>query len=60
MKVEIKIQRGVQYTGKKAKNSGRIAAFVEYCPDCRGKVIISLPDARRFATMYGKEQSRVS
>jgi hypothetical protein len=50
-----------QYTGRKAKvgricfDRDRLRVFVGYCPDCRGKVVMSLDDAKQFANTYAKE-----
>ena len=67
MKIEVKIQRGVNYTGKKSRTgkivfdeNGRMMVFVSYCPDCRAKVTMSLDNAKRFATIYAEESRRVT
>lgn len=60
--VELKLQRNVQYTGRKAfigkicfDEHGRMCVAVGYCPDCNGKVVMSLTDARHFADLYGNQ-----
>jgi len=65
MNLQISIQRNVQYTGKKAlpgricfDERDRMCVQVGYCPDCRGKIIMSIPDARKFARLYAEDSSR--
>jgi hypothetical protein len=65
MQLQISIQRNVQYTGKKAlpgricfDERDRMCVQVGYCPDCRGKIIMSIPDARKFAKLYAGEASK--
>jgi hypothetical protein len=50
-----------QYTGRKARVGGicfdqdRMRIFVGYCPNCNGKVVMSLDDAKAFANRYATE-----
>lgn len=50
-----------QYTGRKARvggicfNEDRMRVFAGYCPDCNGKVVMSLDEARHFANSYATE-----
>ena len=60
--IELKIQRNVQYTGRKAKigkiafdENDRMVVFVGYCPRCNAKITMSIPDARKFANSYADE-----
>lgn len=61
----MQVQR-VQYTGRRAKIGGicfiedRMAVFVGYCPDCKGKVSMTLDEAREFANVYGVNKNRTS
>jgi hypothetical protein len=32
--------------------------FAGYCPDCRGKVVMSLDEARQFANSYSTEVAK--
>lgn len=65
--IELKVQRNVQYTGRKARvgricfdENDRMCVAVGYCPGCNGKVVMSIADARRFANLYADEQSRAA
>ena len=50
-----------QYTGRKARigkicfDRDKLRVFVGYCPDCRGKVVMSLDEAKHFANSYATE-----
>jgi hypothetical protein len=48
-----------QYTGRKAKvgtlcfdESGRMQIFVNYCEDCKGKVVLTRQEAEIFSYKY--------
>lgn len=63
--IELKVQRNVQYTGRKAipgricfDDNDRMVVHVGYCPDCRCKVNISLQDAKNFTRLYGENSSK--
>lgn len=65
MQVQIKIQRNTQYTGRKSSTGkicfderGKMGVFVEYCPDCRGKIIMELPEAKKFSKLYCQQVRR--
>jgi len=56
-----------QYTGRKATigrvcfdEKGNMRVFVNYCPDCKGKVVMTLDEARRFASQYRTEEASIS
>lgn len=60
--IELKIQRNVQFTGKKARigkvcfdEQGKMGVHTGYCPDCRGKILMSLDNAKAFANLYAEE-----
>lgn len=64
--IELKVQKNVQYTGRKARvgaicwsEEGRMRVFVGYCPACKGKVVLSLDDARKFADKYQAERGKI-
>lgn len=54
----------IQSTGRRAKTGGicfvnnHLCVFVAYCPDCKGKVVCSLDEARDFANKYRTECER--
>lgn len=57
----------VQFTGKKAKpggitfdRNGHMGIFVDYCPQCHGKVIMEREEAEQFANKYHYENKRIS
>lgn len=57
----------IQYTGRKAKvggicfdNTDRLKVFVNYCPGCNAKVVMTLDEARQFANKYSAETNRVT
>jgi hypothetical protein len=55
-----------QYTGRKARIGGicfvndRMVIFVGYCPECKGKVVMDLDEARSFANIYTTNKKRTS
>lgn len=57
----------MQYTGRKARvggicfdNTDRLCVFVNYCPNCHAKVVMSLDEARQFANKYRTERDKIS
>jgi hypothetical protein len=50
-----------QYTGRKAKvgricfNDDKLRVFAGYCPDCNGKIVMTLDEAKHFANSYASE-----
>ena len=56
----------IQYTGRKARIGGicfinnRMAIFVGYCPECRGKIVMDLEEAREFSNIYATNKTRTS
>lgn len=63
----MKVLRHVRYTGRKSKTgricfdeNGRMVVFVDYCPDCRGKVVMKKEDAQRFARLHHAETKKTS
>lgn len=55
------------YTGRKARvgnicfdNRDRMCVFVNYCPGCRGKVVMTLDEAKHFANRYKYEEEKLS
>lgn len=54
------------YTGRKAKVGGlcfdereRMHVFVSYCTECRGKVLMTLDEARDFSKKYRDDQDKM-
>lgn len=57
----------VNYMGKKAKvgglcfdERGRMHIFVNYCPNCRYKVVMERTEAEQFANKYCYERNKRS
>jgi len=55
-----------EYRGKKAKVGGlcfdendRMYIFVAYCPNCRGKVVMSRKEAEQFTKCHQCEQNKL-